>query len=42
MLVVVRGALAGKEGGMQVLAGLAPSSQMVGFLLVTPWPTKLA
>ncbi len=28
----------GKEGGIQVLAGLAPSSQTVG----TPWPAKPA
>jgi hypothetical protein len=27
----------GKEGGIQVLAGLAPSGQTAGSLLRTPW-----
>jgi hypothetical protein len=31
------GRFPGKEGGIQVLAGLAPSSQTVGSLLGTPW-----
>jgi hypothetical protein len=29
-----------KEGGIEVLAGLAPSSQTVGSLLRTPWLAK--
>jgi hypothetical protein len=32
----------GKEGGIKVLAGLSPSSQRVGSLLRTHWPTKPA
>jgi len=36
------GTFPGNEGGMQVLAGLAPSSQIVGSLLRNPWPAKLA
>ncbi len=35
------GVILGNEGGMQVLAGLAPSTQTVGSLLRTPWPAKL-
>jgi hypothetical protein len=35
-------AFPGKEGGIQVLAGLAPSSQTVGTSLRTPWPAKSA
>jgi hypothetical protein len=31
-----------KEGGIKVLAGLAPSSQTLGSLLRTPWLAKLA
>ncbi len=31
-----------KEGGIQVMTGLAPSSQTVGYLLRTPWPSKPA
>ncbi len=31
-----------KEGGIQVLAGLAPSSQTIGSLLRTPWLAKPA
>ncbi len=34
------GTLFGKEGGIQVLAGLVPSSQKVGSLLKKPWPAK--
>ncbi len=30
------------EGGIQVLAGVAPLSQTVGSLSRTPWPAKLA
>ncbi len=32
--------LPGKEGGIQGLAGLAPSSQTVGSLLKKPWPDR--
>jgi hypothetical protein len=32
------GAIPRKEGGIQVLAGLAPSSLAVGSLLRPPWP----
>jgi hypothetical protein len=42
MLRYYMGALPRKEGGTQVLADLAPSSQAVGSLLRTPWPVKLA
>jgi hypothetical protein len=31
-----------KKGGIQVLGGLASSSQTVGSLLRTPWPEKPA
>jgi len=34
--------LSRKEGRMQKLAGLAPFSQKVGFLLRTPWQAKPA
>jgi hypothetical protein len=34
------GILSRKEGGIQVLEGLAPSSQTVRSSLTTPWPTK--
>ncbi len=34
------GAFTGKEGGIQVSAGLAPSNLTVGSLLRTLWPVK--
>jgi hypothetical protein len=36
------GTFPSKEGGMQVLAGLAPSSQTTVYLLTTAWLKKLA
>jgi hypothetical protein len=36
------GAFPTKKGGIQVLAGQAPYSQIVGSLLRTPWPAQLA
>jgi hypothetical protein len=36
------GTFPGKKGEIQVLAGIAPSSQTVGSLLRTPWPAKPA
>jgi hypothetical protein len=36
------GMFSGKEGGIQVLTGLAPSSLTIGTLLRTPWPAELA
>ncbi len=35
------GVFPGKEGGIQVLAGLAPCSQTVGSLLRTHWSAKM-
>jgi hypothetical protein len=35
-------AFPGKEGGIQLLEGLAPSSQTVPSLLRTPWTVKPA
>jgi len=34
------GMLPGKEGGIQVLSNLGPSSQTVGSLLRIPWPAN--
>ncbi len=36
------GAFPGKEGGIQVLVGLAPSNQIVGSIVKKPWPEKPA
>ncbi len=38
----IAGALPGKEGGIQVLVSLAPSSQKAESFLRTPWPAKPA
>jgi hypothetical protein len=40
MLHGFTGIFSRKEGGIQVLEGLAPSTQTVGSLLRTPWLTK--